>query len=66
MTTAEARAAYTQPVRLAGSPVAKKGVNGYFVQLVKKQAEKILGRSLNRAGVRIHTTMDSRQQNHAG
>jgi penicillin-binding protein 1A len=65
VTTAEARTAYTQPVKLAGNTVEKKGVNGYFVQLVKKQAEKILGRSLNRAGVRIHTTMDSRQQQRA-
>lgn len=57
-----ARTAFTRPVKLAGNPAKKRGENGYFIQLVKKQAEKILGKSLNRAGVRIRTTMDSRQQ----
>ncbi len=60
-----ARTAYTRPLSLAGDSTAKKGVNGYFVQLVKKQAEKILGQSLNRAGVRIRTTMDPVQQKQA-
>ena len=60
-----ARKAYSRKLSLARNSNAKKGVNGYFVQLVKKQAEKILGRSLNRAGVRIRTTMDSRQQKQA-
>jgi penicillin-binding protein 1A len=62
VTRAAAQTAFTNPVTLAGSPEKKRGVNGYFIQLVKKQAEKILGQSLNRAGVRIRTTMDSRQQ----
>ena len=53
-----ARRAYSRSLSLAGSSSAKKGVNGYFVQLVRKQAERILGQSLNRAGVRIRTTMD--------
>ena len=60
-----ARTAYDRPVRIAGNTVNKRAVNGYFVQLVKKQAEKILGRSLNRAGVRIRTTMDPVQQKQA-
>jgi penicillin-binding protein 1A len=60
-----ARVAYDRPVRIAGCSVQKRSVNGYFVQLVRKQAEKILGRSLNRAGVRIRTTMDSTQQRQA-
>jgi penicillin-binding protein 1A len=62
---AAARTAFTRPLKLAGNPAEKKGVNGYFIQLVKKQAEKILGQSLNRAGVRIRTTMDSYQQQRA-
>lgn len=60
-----ARVAYDRPVRIAGGTVQKRAENGYFVQLVRKQAEKILGRSLNRAGVRIRTTMDSKQQKQA-
>ncbi len=60
-----ARTAFTHPLSLAVDSTAKKGVNGYFVQLVKKQAEKILGLSLNRAGVRIRTTMDPIQQKQA-
>ncbi len=65
VSTGAARAAFTRPLSLAGDSTAKKGVNGYFVQLVKKQAEKILGQSLNRAGVRIRTTMDPIQQKQA-
>ncbi|MBL4902774.1 PBP1A family penicillin-binding protein [Desulfocapsa sp. AH-315-G09] len=60
-----ARSAYNSPVRIAENNINKRAVNGYFVQLVKKQAEKILGSSLNRAGVRIRTTMDSAQQKQA-
>ncbi|HIP39328.1 MAG TPA: PBP1A family penicillin-binding protein [Desulfocapsa sulfexigens] len=60
-----ARRAYSRSLSLAGSSSAKKGVNGYFVQLVRKQAERILGQSLNRAGVRIRTTMDPGQQKQA-
>ena len=62
---AAARRAYTQPVKIAEKSSKRRGVNGYFIQLVKKQAEKILGQSLNRAGVRIRTTMDSKQQRKA-
>ena len=60
-----ARVAYDLPVKIAGGSLQKRAVNGYFVQLVRKQAEKILGRSLNRAGVRIRTTMDVTQQRYA-
>jgi len=61
-----ARVAFDRSVKITGSTTQKRAVNGYFVQLVKKQAEKILGRSLNRAGVRIRTTMDPIQQKQAG
>ncbi len=60
-----ARSAYNSPVRIVENTLNKRAVNGYFVQLVRKQAEKILGRSLNRAGVRIRTTMDAAQQKQA-
>lgn len=36
--------------------------NGYFIRMVKKRAEKLLGVGLGRAGVRIHTTLDSKLQ----
>ncbi|MEN8199592.1 MAG: PBP1A family penicillin-binding protein [Thermodesulfobacteriota bacterium] len=61
----EARAAFERPLRIVGGRKSAHGVNGYFVQLVRKQAEQILGTSLNRAGVRIYTTMDSGQQKEA-
>ena len=62
VTESVARVAYSHPVKLSTKSARKKMVNGYFVQLVRKQAEKIIGQSLNRAGVKITTTMDSRQQ----
>ena len=61
----EARRAFTQSLSLNGRTKEKKGINGYFVQLVRKQAEEILGTSLNRAGVRIYTTLDPMQQKQA-
>ena len=60
-----ARTAYDNPVRLSGNKLKRQGENGYFVQLVRKQAEKILDMSLNRAGVRIYTTLDTRLQKKA-
>ncbi len=61
----QARRAFEPPLALTGGSRESRGVNGYFIQLVRKQAEKILGISLNRAGVRIITTMDSGQQKQA-
>lgn len=60
-----ARLAFSHPLLLASGKNIKKKANGYFIQLVKKQARKILGRSLSRAGVRIRTTMDPIQQKEA-
>lgn len=65
VTDKAARVAYDRPVKIARASIQRRAVNGYFVQLVRKQAEKILGRSLNRAGVRIRTTMDPAQQRQA-
>lgn len=61
----EARKAFNQPLSLNREGKEERGVNGYFIQLVRKQAEQILGISLNRAGVRIHTTLDPVQQKQA-
>jgi penicillin-binding protein 1A len=60
-----AREAFEQPLSLASGREEALGISGYFVQLVRKQAEKILDTSLNRAGVRIFTTMDSMEQKQA-
>lgn len=62
ITKGAAVAAYSMPVRLHRNTRHQRGENGYFLQLVKKQAERILDQSLTRAGVRVYTTMDSRQQ----
>jgi len=62
ISSAEARAAYESPVVLTGDRKKQEEENGYFIQLVKKQAEEILKVSLNRAGVKIYTTLDKKQQ----
>lgn len=54
----EARQAFEAPVQLKQRESVVHKNNGYFVQLVRKQAEAELGVSLNRAGVRIFTTLD--------
>ncbi len=59
LSSAVARRAYENRVRLAHGKRKRQGKNGYFIQLVRKQAEKILDTSLNRAGVRIYTTLDT-------
>jgi len=62
LSSSAARKAYENKVRLAGGKQKRHGENGYFVQLVRKQAEKILDMSLNRAGVRVYTTLDTSLQ----
>jgi penicillin-binding protein 1A len=59
LSSSSARKAYDLPIKLASGKQKRHGENGYFVQLVRKQAEKILDTSLNRAGVRIYTTLDT-------
>ena len=53
-----ARQAFLSPVQLKQPERVGRENSGYFVQLVRKQAEAELGRSLNHAGVRIFTTLD--------
>ncbi len=60
-----ARVAYSRPVQLRHRSRQQRGENGYFLQLVKKQAERILGQPLRRAGVRVLTTLDQREQHRA-
>ena len=53
-----ARQAFLSPVQLKQPESVGRENSGYFVQMVRKQAEAELGRSLNYAGVRIFTTLD--------
>ncbi|MBW6519551.1 MAG: PBP1A family penicillin-binding protein [Desulfoarculaceae bacterium] len=53
-----ARQAFLSPVQLRQSEGVGRENSGYFVQMVRKQAEAELGLSLNYAGVRIFTTLD--------
>lgn len=57
-----ARHAYEQKVRLSRKKQLASEENGYYLQEVKKQARKILGQPLQRAGVQIYTCLDSRLQ----
>lgn len=61
----EARQAYERKVNLRKGEHRNYKENGYYTQLVKKQAEKILGMPLNRAGVKIYTHLDSFKQRQA-
>jgi penicillin-binding protein 1A len=59
VTSDAAREAFLAPIQLKKPEIRERTNNGYFVQLVRKQAEQELGVSLNHAGVRIFTTLDS-------
>ncbi|MBC8207674.1 MAG: PBP1A family penicillin-binding protein [Desulfobulbaceae bacterium] len=58
----EASEAFNRVPELRPIPVGSHGDHGYFSQLVRKQARKILGGSVNRAGVKIYTTLDQDEQ----
>ena len=62
ITADEARLAFAMPIQFKQRENGDRGNNGYFVQLVRKQAEADLGISLNHAGVRIFTTLDPAMQ----
>ena len=62
ITADEARLAFAMPIQFKQRENGDRGNNGYFVQLVRKQAEAELGISLNHAGVRIFTTLDPAMQ----
>ncbi len=61
----QARKSFERPIQLTHGKRAKQGEDGYFIQLVRKQAEQILGTSLNRAGVKVYTSMDTNLQRKA-
>ncbi len=57
-----AREAFALPLQLKEQENGARENSGYFVQLVRKQAEADLGISLNYAGLRIFTTLDPELQ----
>ena len=62
ITADEARLAFVFPIQFKQRENGARLNTGYFVQLVRKQAEAELGVSLNYAGVRIFTTFDPAMQ----
>ncbi len=62
ITADEARLAFVFPIQFKQRENGARANNGYFVQLVRKQAEAELGISLNYAGVKIFTTFDPAMQ----
>ncbi|MEJ2056981.1 MAG: PBP1A family penicillin-binding protein, partial [Desulfofustis sp.] len=57
----EARTAYNVAPRLSRSSDTITA-NGYYLQVVKKRAEKMIGGSLKTAGLKIFTNLDQNQQ----
>lgn len=57
----EANAAYNIAPKLSGS-AHRQGANGYYLQVVRKRAEKMIGGSLQTAGLEIYTNLDQRAQ----
>ncbi len=57
----EANAAYNIAPKLVGS-AQRQGANGYYLQVVRKRAEKMIGGSLQTAGLKIYTNLDQQAQ----
>lgn len=57
----EAKAAYNIAPKLKRSG-QRQEANGYYLQVVRKRAEKMIGGSLKTAGLRIYTNLDQGQQ----
>ncbi|MGI9538494.1 MAG: transglycosylase domain-containing protein [Desulfocapsaceae bacterium] len=57
----EANAAYNIAPKLM-NPAHRQGVNGYYLQVVRKRAEKMIGGSLKTAGLKIYTNLDQGAQ----
>ncbi|MEN8189894.1 MAG: PBP1A family penicillin-binding protein [Thermodesulfobacteriota bacterium] len=62
VTIDQARTAYGEEIRLNKGAAQARERNGYYLQLVRKQAAAILERPLSRAGVRIYTSLDQNIQ----
>lgn len=61
----QANSAFRWPMEFHRPSVWKNRENGYYIKVVKKRAEKLLGVGLDRAGVAIYTTLDSGLQKKA-
>jgi len=57
-----AKAAYDEPITMNDRSLQATAENGYYLEVVKKRARAILGRSLQTAGAKIYTHLDSRLQ----
>ncbi len=62
ITEEQARKAYFDQPELAQSNRKSRQVNGYYLQVVRKRAEHMLGIPLESAGVKIYTNLDQRLQ----
>jgi penicillin-binding protein 1A len=58
----QAQRAYDEKIRLNSRSQQATDDNGYYLEVVKKQARAILGVPLQTAGARIYTHLDSRLQ----
>lgn len=61
----QANRAFQEKLKFHKPPIKKNRENGYFIRMVKKRAEKLLGVQLDRAGVKVYTTLDSNMQRQA-
>lgn len=61
-----AREAFERPLALVQTSSTAASVNGYYLDVVKKEAAALLNRPLSQAGARIRTYLDQDLQNYAG
>ncbi len=61
----EARVAFEEKTRVARKSYPSSRENGYYHQIVRKRATKLLGTPLERAGVRIFSHLDTALQHEA-
>lgn len=60
-----ARAAYESVLNLRATRQAYAEINGYYLDIVKKQASEIIGKPLQEAGAQIYTFLDPQMQKSA-
>lgn len=60
-----AQKAYAEPISLSPRKQQATDENGYYLEVVKKQAREILKRPLQTAGARIYSHLDMSLQTHA-
>ncbi len=65
VTNEEALASYEAGITFGKSEKGRAGVNGYYIDTVRKQAAEILGQPLQQAGAKIYTYLDAKLQKNA-